>query len=194
MAGPMRESKSKTESLWSDVREWLKAIIHHWVASAGCALVAVFQICYGIWHRDWPPALSWAILAACFVWATFLAWRDEHRKTIGKERRSILNKVVELRAGKRPDLLAALINVSDEFGSEEDVEWVCQELDEQGHGDPFRIIGAAFKPGFDGKRLKFLLDARVAQIRHLGEAIEYVHNTWASKNGLTRKDAVALNE
>jgi hypothetical protein len=43
--------------------------------------------------------------------------------------------------------LGALIRVSDEFGSEEDLTWVCQELDEQGPGDPFRIIGAEFKPG-----------------------------------------------
>jgi hypothetical protein len=187
----MRENKSKTESVWSDLYPWFKAIIHHWVASAGCALVAVFQICYGIWRHDWPPGLSWAILAACFVWATFLAWRDEHRKTIDKERRSILNKIVELREGViKPDPLGALIKVSDEFVSEDDVEWVCQQLDEQGHGDPFAIIGggALFKPGFDGKRLKFLQDGRVAQIRSLTKAIEYVHSTWASKNGLTRSD------
>jgi hypothetical protein len=112
----MRENKSKTESVWSDLYPWFKAIIHHWVTSAGCALVAVFQICYGIWRHDWPPGLSWAILAACFVWATFLAWRDEHRKTIDKERRSILNKIVELREGViKPDPLGALIKVSDEL-------------------------------------------------------------------------------
>jgi hypothetical protein len=40
--------------------------------------------------------------------------------------------------------LGALIRVSDEFGSEEDLTWVCQELDVQGPDDPFRIIGAEF--------------------------------------------------
>ena len=184
-------------SIWSDLRQWLQAIIHHWVASAGCALVAVFQICYGIFRRDWPPILSWMILAACFLLATFLAWRDEHRKTIGKDRRSILNKIVDL---SRPELtvvgvrkldeICALIAVSEEFGSEEDVEWVCQQLDEQSHVDPFAIIGggALFKPGFDGKRLKFLQDARVAQISSMTGAIEYVHHTWGPKNGLIRSD------
>jgi hypothetical protein len=183
-------------SIWSDLRQWLQAIIHHWVASAGCALVAVFQICYGIFRRDWPPILSWMILAACFLLATFLAWRDEHRKTIGKERRSILNTVVDLlrpevtvMGEKREDVICALIAVSDEFGSEEDVVWVCHELNEHGHVDPFGILGAMFEPGLDGKRLKFLQDARVTTppIRSMGAALRYV-NLWAPQNGLRRKD------
>jgi len=91
---------------------------------------------------------------------------------------------------RKLDEICALIAVSEEFGSEEDVEWVCQQLDEQGHVDPFAILGGGgvFKPGFDGKRLKFLQDARVAQISSMTKAIEYVHSTWASKNGLTRND------
>jgi len=173
-------------STWSDLLQWLKAIIHQWFAIAGGTVVAVFQICYAIFRRDWPPVLGWAILAACFVWATFEAWRDEHRKTIGKERRSILNKVVELITTTNIDVLGALIRVSDEFGSEEDVAWVCQQFDEQGRYDPFGVIvaGAVFEPGFDGKRLKFLEDARVAGIGRLEEAIDYLHSGWASKNGL----------
>jgi hypothetical protein len=66
--------------------------------------------------------------------------------------------------------LGALIRVSDEFGGEEDLKWVCKELDQQGPGDPFRIIGAEFKSGVEGKRLTFLQDARVARIRHLSQA------------------------
>jgi len=81
-------------SNWTDLGEWLKALTRHWIARIGGPLVAAFQILYGIWRRDWPPALGWAILAGCFVWATFLTWRDEHRKTIGKERRCILNEYV----------------------------------------------------------------------------------------------------
>jgi hypothetical protein len=174
--------------IWTDLRQWLKAIIHHWFASVSCALIAIFQIGYGILHRDWPPVFSWAILAACFVSATFLAWRDEHRKTIGKERRSILNEVVELKeSGIGVDLLGALIKVSEEFSSEEDVEWVCAQLDAQGQGDPFKTIDVALRLGLDGKRLKFLQDARVAGIRFMAQAIEYA-STWALKNGLSRSD------
>jgi hypothetical protein len=126
--------------------------------------------------------LAWRRLA-------FLAWRDEHRKTIGKERRSILNKIVELNSSGNTDIFGALIKVSDEFGSDEDVEWVCQQLDEQCDYDPFAIIcsGAVWDPGFDGKRLKFLQDARVARIGSLEEAIQYFLSGWYSKNGLVPK-------
>jgi hypothetical protein len=175
-------------SLWPDLRQWLQSIIHHWIASAGCALVAVFQICYGILRRDWPPALSWAILALCFIWATFLAWRDEHRKTLGKNRRSILQKAVEIMNSRNVEhIVVALIELSDEFGSEEDVEWVCQQLKERGHGDPFSIL-EMFEPGFDGKRLKFLQDARVAQnpISSPSDVVNF-RDEWASKNGLTQR-------
>lgn len=155
------------------------------------ALVAVFQICYAIFRRDWPPVLSWAILAACFFWATFLAWRDEHRKTIGKQRRDILEEVVHVLNNfpEKVDSLGALISVSQSFHREEDVEWVCQQLDEHGHLDPFGVLGVAFEPGFDGKRLKFLDDARIApvQIYSISDAMSYVSSTWASKNGLTER-------
>jgi hypothetical protein len=139
------------------------------------------------------------ILAVCFVSATFLAWRDEHRKTIGKERRSILNKIVERSRHRSPTLglvepapICELIELSDEFGSEEDVVWVCNQLDQHGHIEPFGLLGGMFEPGFEGKRLKFLQDARVYSrpIRSMSDALEYVHS-WAPSNGLTRKDGLA---
>jgi hypothetical protein len=51
-----------------------------------------------------------------------------------------------------------------------------------------------FKPGFDGKRLKFLQDARVAQnpISSPRDAVGYVRDEWASKNGLTEDPTVIL--
>jgi hypothetical protein len=188
MSEPKIRSDLKTSN-WADLGQWLKALTRHWIARIGGPLIAAFQILYGIWRRDWPPALGWAILAGCFVWATFLAWRDEHRKTIGKNRRSILQKAVEIvnSSHRNVDHIVAVIELSDEFGSEEDVEWVCQQLDEHGHGDPFGILHEMFEPGFDGKRLKFLQDARVAQypIGSLSDAVNYVMYEWASKNGLT---------
>jgi hypothetical protein len=163
------------------------------------ALFTVFQLCYFIWRGDWLPVLSWGILAVSFVGASFATWRDEYRKTIGKERRSILNRVVDLldpkvtvRGEQRPDEICALIAASHEFGSEEDVVWICKQLNDHGHVDPFGILGGMFEPGFDGKRLKFLQDARVhsTPIGSMSDALHYAHY-WASSNGLTRKDGVA---
>ena len=164
--------------------------------AGGAAVSVIFLIASILSGGYWLRILSLVTLFGSFVCATFLAWRDEHRKTIGKERRSILNTVVALLRPKTtvvgvetPDEIRALIAVSDEFGSEEDVVWVCKQLDEHGHVDPFGILGAMFEPGLDGKRLKFLQDARVTTppIRSMGEALRYV-NLWAPKNGLRRKD------
>jgi hypothetical protein len=178
-------------SLWSDLWQWFKAIIRHWIAVAGGAGAGVISLIATIWGSDWLRLLGLAILAVSLASATFLAWRDEYRKTIGKNRRSILQKVVEIvnSPQRNVDHIVAVIELSDEFGSEEDVEWVCRQLDEHGHVDPFGILHEMFEPGFDGKRLKFLQDACVAQypISSLSDAVNYVQYEWASKNGLTSK-------
>jgi hypothetical protein len=188
-------------SLWSDLWQWFKAIIRHWTKIAGGAAFAVVILVCSIWFGDWLRLLGLAILLIALACATFLAWRDEHRKTIGKDRRLILNNVVALLEPKvtltgleRPEEICALIAVSDQFGSEEDVAWVCNQLDEHGHIDPFGILGTVLEPGFNGKRLKFLQDARVCStpIRSMSDALHYVHDYWASANGLTRKDRVNL--
>jgi hypothetical protein len=105
-----------------------------------------------------------------------------------------LQKAVEIVNSRNVEHIVAVIELSDEFGSEEDVEWVCEQLKEHGHGDPFGILHEMFKPGFDGKRLKFLQDARVAQypISSPRDAVGYVRDEWASKNGLTEDPTVIL--
>jgi hypothetical protein len=180
-----------TRWIWPDLRQWFKAIFRHWKSLAGGSGASVILLIASIWAGGyWLAVLGLVTLFVSFFPATFLAWRDEHRKTIGKERRLILNKVVELSSSGNTDILGALIKVSDEFGSEEDVEWVCQQLDDQDDYDPFLVIceAAGFEPGFDGKRLKFLQDARVARIGSLDQAIQYSLSTWFSKNGFTTPD------
>jgi len=176
-------------SIWSDLWQWRKAIFHHWVAITGGAAVAFIFLIASIWAGgNLLRVLSGVTLFLSFIWATFLTWRDEHRKTVGKNRRSILQKAVEIMNSRNVQHIVALIELSDEFGSEEDVEWVCQQLDEHGHGDPFSIL-KMFDPGFDGKRLKFLQDACIAgyPIASPSDVINYVNYQWGSKNGLTER-------
>ena len=177
-------------SLWPDLSQWFRAIVRHWIAVAGGAAVAVIFLIASIWGGgNWLRVLSLVTLFGSFICATFLAWRDEHRKTVGKERRSILQKAVEIMNRPFKDNIVAIIELSDEFGSEGDVEWVCQQLDEHGHGDPFGALHEMFEPGFDGKRLKFLQDARVTQypITELSDVLSYVMDEWGSKNGVTAR-------
>ena len=177
--------------LQSDIWTWLKALVRNWVAIAGCALFAVFQICYAIWRRDWLPVLSWGISCCLVCRGNVCDFADRTPKTIGKQRRRILEKVVQLVRDhpEEVDTLGAVARLSDNFRSEEDVEWVCQQLDEYGHSDPFVVLDESFEPGFAGKRLKFLQDARVApgQVYSIRDAMRYVAFTWASKNGLTAR-------
>jgi hypothetical protein len=176
----MLEAKA---SLWSDLWQWFKAIFRHWKSIAGGSGAGVFLLIASIWAGGyWLRVLGLVTLCGSFFCAIFLAWRDEHRKTIGKNRGSILQKAVEIANSRNVDHMVAVIELSDEFGSEEDVEWVCEQLKEHGHGDPFGIL-KMFKPGFDGKRLKFLQDARVAQYRisSPSDAVQYVRDEWASR-------------
>jgi hypothetical protein len=173
--GPRMET-----SLWSDLWQWLKAIIRHWIAIAGGAAVAVIFLVASIGGGGgyWLRILSALTLFGSFVYATFLIWRDEYRKTLGNERRHLLEEAVELLNNKPLglDSLGAVIRLSDKFRSEEDVEWVCQQLAERDHLDPFGVLGESFQPGFDGRRLKFLQDARIAAgpIRSISEAMDYI--------------------
>jgi hypothetical protein len=141
-------------SLRSDPRQWGNAIIGHWKSIAGGSGAGVMFLIASLWVGGyWLRILGFVTLLVSFVYATFLVWRDEHRKTIGKQRRSILNNVVDLPEPKimvlgetRPDEICGLIAMSDQFGSEEDVVWVCNQLNDHGHVDPFGILGAMFKP------------------------------------------------
>jgi len=123
---------------------------------------------------------------------------------MASNRRQILNAVVDL-LQQRPDNvplaffrpldpIGALIQLSVRFQTEEDVEWVAQELDDE-YGDPFVLLGDVLEaPAFKGKRLKFLQDARVVDrpIHFDTQAVHYVESKWAEKNGLVVKDMKPL--
>lgn len=55
-------------------------MFRHWTARLAGGAVALFLLVYSLRYQSPPPLITWVILFACFLWATFLAWRDEHRK------------------------------------------------------------------------------------------------------------------
>jgi hypothetical protein len=59
--------------------EWIKGVFRHWIAVCG-GVVALILFAYGLWYQSSPPLITWVILLACLFAATFLAWRDEHRR------------------------------------------------------------------------------------------------------------------
>jgi hypothetical protein len=121
---------------------WFKAVLVWWFKTVGGSLVAVFQICYSLKYREAPPVISWCLLGFCFLIASFLAWRDERKKSLGKNRRAILTEVVDLvkkPSGEKYSWLAALIKHCDDFHDEKSVLWVRRELGKH-HIDPFAIL------------------------------------------------------
>lgn len=187
--------------IWGEVGVFIKSFLLRWVNLVGGAGFAVFCIFYTRTTGKEPPVTSLWILAACLVVASFLAWRDEHLRVKSKALRTILNRIADktkdvpvdgVSAGRRIasyDAIGALIDLSDEFGSEIDVETVCGWLKRSNTYDPFEyyelemgVIGA-----FKGKRLAFLQDARAkhnCRIKTNVDAIAFIRTFWADEHGL----------
>jgi hypothetical protein len=125
------------------------------------------------------------------------AWIELSNKLKGKSHREILKGIVDatgiirglgsVTSEYRIHPLISLIKASDEFGDENDVEAVCSQLEETGHGDPFSGLECKYGIGsFTGKRLKLLRDARVAEynISDEDDVFNYVYSIWADRNDL----------
>jgi hypothetical protein len=145
--------------------------------------------------------MGWILLAICFIAACFLAWREEHLKVKSKALRAILNKIADKtkdtvieqdsagRTISHYDSIAALIELSDEFGCEEDVETVCGWLKKSNTHDPFEMYGSSLGAigAFKNKRLAFLQDARAKHgppIKTHTDAIAFIRTFWADENHL----------
>ncbi|SRR6266478_4504545 len=185
--------------LTDDVLRFIGAVVWQWISAVGCAAYAFVAVIYPkiTGGREFP-ASSWWILGGCLALAVFLAWREERRKTRGKARRIILTEIVdEFNRHKtpgeaQPDLIGLFIKYCDDFGTERDVKWACEQL-KKAYGDPFGLFRLKYgKRAFDGKRLKFIRDARLArvggdEITTDTDAENYIYSTWADENGLTEQ-------
>ena len=185
--------------LIGDVLRFIAAVVWQWISAVGCAAFAFIAVIYPkITGGTEFPASSWWILGGCLALSVFLAWREEHRKTRGKARRIILTEIVDKFNRRKPpgepqpDWIGLFIKHCDDFGAERDVKWACEQL-EKPYGDPFGLFKLKYgKRAFDGKRLKFIRDARLARVG--GDAIttdtdaeNYIYSTWADENGLTEQ-------
>ena len=136
------------------------------------------------------PISAWKILVTCFILASFLAWRDEHRKVITKNRRGTLYKIRDLiqttatqQLPERFDSLGALVKYSDELNTEGDVNWICDALKLGGHEHPFEILDQVSNNAFLGQRLQFLQEARGSKldIKRVSSAISFALKTWSQR-------------
>jgi hypothetical protein len=188
------------EILW-EIGAFAKSVCLRWINVIGGAGFAAFFIFYSRSTGREPPVTSLWILGGCLVIATFQAWRDEHQKVKCKSRRAILIKVVDMVKAvtiyqgsaevvtPRVETIGAFLALSEEFGSEMDVEWVCKHLNEVDSNDPFEVYEMFYGTGsFRNRKLKFLQDARAhgagKTIKTDLDALAFIRTFWAKKNGL----------
>jgi hypothetical protein len=143
------------------------------------------------WTHNWQTAVL-----ALIPESTLAPDNTSKRLTSESEetrKRAILTKVVDrikyptIRG--KVDSIGALIELSDEFRDESDVVWVCKQLaTHREYIDPFVALGLQYGlEAFDGKRLKFLRDARISRkpIMLDSDALSYLgYSSWAKNNGL----------
>jgi hypothetical protein len=100
-------------SVYGDIGTYLAAVWEHWkLLAGGCALIVLL----GLWERHKEKTLDWKLylilLGLLFVWACFLAWRDERN-----DRRKANETNTEL--VKRLDSLSS----PDFHGTIQEVNW-----------------------------------------------------------------------
>ncbi len=170
-----------------EIGYFLRSILLRWINAVGGAAIAFMQIWY---TGKTSPVSPWEILATCFILASFLAWRDEYRKVITKNRRATLYKIRDLiqttttkQLPERFDSLGALVKYSDELNTERDVNWICDALKLGGHEHPFQILDKVSNKAFLGRRLQFLQEARGSKldIKRASSAISFALKTWSQK-------------
>ena len=174
--------------LASELGHFVRSMLLRWINLVGGAAIAFMQTVYPGKEPDWSAP---AILVTCFVVASFLAWRDEHRKSLTKDRRSTLYKIRDLihssandHPDKKYDSFGALVKHSGELSSEEDVLWVCEALEAGGHDAPFKTFDKIAGPAFRGHKLTFLQEARASrlEIRRITSAISFAVKRWSRKD------------
>jgi hypothetical protein len=150
----------------SELLAFVKAVWRHWKWVVGGATVAFCQVCYGIWQQEPRPVVSWILLAIGLSCAVFLAWRDEYRSTqkLLAARDTARDECLNISVGllkKYPIFMLPMHAVyrakAYKLESNDDLLWICSELEKHGHADPF-LGFEEFIPA--SERLEFLKWAR----------------------------------
>ena len=134
-----------------------------------------------------------------WIFATFLAWREQYRRAKGKDSRLILTTIIDEYNRVKPpgeldlDLAALFVRHCDDFTDERQLNAVCADLPGSYPG-PFELIELKYGPkALAGKRLKLLRDARISQFRIWNDRDldNYIEASWSVENKLPEPDETA---
>ena len=123
---------------------------------------------------------------------------DEHKKKLDelaagtptndsteRQRRILLTSIVDLvnSPNKAYDTLGGLVLHSDTMTSENDVKWLCQELVKHNYKHPFEVFEMASDNALDGKWLKLLREARLANppVKNDMGMLSFLAMRWSEK-------------
>jgi hypothetical protein len=182
---------------------FLWSVLRHWICISGSALVGFYQFGYPAIFGKEPPVTGWWV--SVIFWgflglALFLAWRDEHKKAKGRPRRAlaitIADEFCRVKGPGEPQFgwIPLLIHHSQDFGDHRDLDWVCRELEQRGHGNPFDyfLLQYTRRSFTTKKRFKFVNDARIERagsdrIISDMDASNYISSVWAEQNRLKER-------
>ena len=164
----------------------------------GGVLVAAYGV-YSALGKSLPPPLVWTLAALAFFVAAFRAWRDQYRALRSakrfQRRGDVLKKAADLIREEKKRLekshvpfspsihaLPALLKAGgDELESEEDLVWVCREMERHRLTDPFaQFSGTSHLQLRQDEWLPFLKKLRIVRGAEVGPtvAIDFWHKGW----------------
>jgi DNA-directed RNA polymerase subunit RPC12/RpoP len=116
---------------------------------------------------------------------------EEPLKQVADGRRILLTGIVDIVnvSGGR-DTLGALVSLANSIESENDVKWLCQELVKHNYQHPFEVFEMASDNALNGKWLKLLREARLANppIKNDLGMLSFLATKWSEKDAwLTAK-------
>lgn len=164
----------------------------------GGVLVATFTVCSAL-GKTLPAPWVWSLVALAFVVTAFRAWRDQYRAVRAakrfQRREDVLKKTTDIIRQEKQRLekthvtlsptihaLPALLKAGgDELESEEDLVWVCGEMERHRFAHPFNAFsGTAHTLLRQDEWLPFLKKLRIARGAEVGltAPIDFWHKGW----------------
>lgn len=106
---------------------------------------------------------------------------DQERQRLLITIRDLIHGTSGKPLSEKIDVIGALIRSSPDFQTEQDVVWLCEQLENRQFQNPFKIVESGAPGVFEGRKLEALMEARTAkiEIRNITSFISFVAKYWS---------------